>query len=141
MKTRKGYNLVFVESVLQRKTVTLVWKAIHIPYLHTATGNGFRFSNARFNTLAWRSCVRDFPEGKLLHQWVRRAGSYRIVADTSICHQCFFNRQMTNRLATTDKVGFEPTGACAHSGFQDRAVMTTSVPIHKEYFTSNTHAP
>ena len=53
----------------------------------------------------------------------------------------FFNRQKTNRLATTDRVGFEPTGACAHSGFQDRAVMTTSVPIHKEYFTSNTHAP
>lgn len=140
MKTRKGYNLVFVESVLQRKTVTLVWKAIHIPYLHTATGNGFRFSNARFNTLAWRSCVRDFPEGKLCTNgeacWLV---SYRsgYVHLSSI----FFNRQKTNRLATTDKVGFEPTGACAHSGFQDRAVMTTSVPIHKEYFTSNTHAP
>lgn len=49
--------------------VHLVWKAIHIPYLHTATGNGFRFSNACFITLAWRSCVRDFPEGKLLYQW------------------------------------------------------------------------
>ena len=31
---------------------------------------------------------------------------------------------------TAEKVGFEPTAPCGVTGFQDRLVMTTSIPLH-----------
>ena len=127
MKTRKGRNLVFVESVLHGKTLSILSGKPSI----SRTYIPLRATVSVFRTLVSSPWLGGHAFATSPKESFRTNGdacwlvSYRsgYVHLSSI----FFNRQKTNRLATTDRVGFEPTGACAHSGFQDRAVMTTSV--------------